>query len=56
MEGWLEFEEYYKKQINNDMSKWAINFEIISIDLFMNCAIVKVNVNYIVIEKKFSEI
>jgi hypothetical protein len=56
MEGWQEFEEYYKKQINNDMSKWDINFDVISIDLFMNCAIVKVNVNYRVVERKFSEI
>jgi hypothetical protein len=38
------------------MSKWDIDFEIISIDLFMNCAIVKVDINYRVDERKFKEI
>ena len=56
MEGWREFEEYYKKQINNDMSKWDINFKIHFIDIFMTCAIVKVEVNYRVDQKKFDEI
>ncbi|NHJ48891.1 MAG: nuclear transport factor 2 family protein [Asgard group archaeon] len=56
MEGWVEFEEYYKKQIDNDMSKWDINFKIHSIDIFMNCAIVKVEVNYRVDQRKFDEI
>ncbi|MHA1556367.1 MAG: nuclear transport factor 2 family protein [Candidatus Heimdallarchaeota archaeon] len=55
MEGWIEFEEYYKKQIDNDMNEWEIDFEIMNIDLFKNCAIARVNVKYRVKDRKFSE-
>ncbi|MFX1300726.1 MAG: nuclear transport factor 2 family protein, partial [Promethearchaeota archaeon] len=40
MEGWVEFENYYKERIDGDMSKWDINFTVISIDVFKTCAIV----------------
>ncbi len=52
---WIEMEEYYRKQINNDMSKWDIEFEIISIDVFRNCASVRVDVKYTVGERRFGE-
>ncbi|MHA1433436.1 MAG: hypothetical protein ACTSO7_06295, partial [Candidatus Heimdallarchaeota archaeon] len=55
MEGWVEFEEYYLKQINNDKSKWDVNFTIINIDIFKSCAIVKVEVSYRLNERKYGE-
>ena len=39
MEGWIEFEDYYKKRIGGDLSKWDINFTVFSIDVFKTCAI-----------------
>ena len=55
MEGWLEFEKYYKKRINGDMSKWEISFDVISIDVYKGCAIVRVDVKYRVDLEVFSE-
>lgn len=52
---WVEMEEYYRKQIDNDLSKWDIEFDIISMDVFRNCASVRVDVKYTVGERRFSE-
>ena len=54
-EGWREFEVYYKKKLNNDLSKWNIEFEVVSKDIFKNCAIVRVDVKYTVVEEYFGE-
>jgi len=52
---WVEMEEYYRKEINNDMSKWGIEFDIITIDVFRNCASVRVDVKYRVDSRNFKE-
>lgn len=55
MEGWVEFENHYKERIDGDMSKWDINFTVISIDVFKTCAIVRVDVQYRVDQDIFGE-
>jgi len=55
MEAWEEFEEYYMKKLGGDKSKWDIDFEIISIDVFKGCAIVRVDVKYKVDQEIFGE-
>ncbi len=55
MEGWEEFEEYYMKKLNGDKTKWAIDFEIVSLDVFKGCAIVRVDVKYKVDQEVFGE-
>ena len=52
---WVEMEEYYRKEINNDMSQWDIDFDIITLDVFKNCASVRVDVKYRVGSRKFKE-
>ncbi|MHA1550602.1 MAG: nuclear transport factor 2 family protein [Candidatus Heimdallarchaeaceae archaeon] len=52
---WIEMEEYYRKEINNDMSKWDIEFDIITTDVFKNCASVRVDVKYTVDSRVFME-
>ena len=54
-DAWVEMEEHYKRQINNDMSKWNIEFEVVSMDVFRNCASVRVDVKYTVGERNFGE-
>jgi len=54
-DAWVEMEDHYKKQINNDMNKWDISFEIISMDVFRNCASIRIDVKYSVGERKFKE-
>ena len=54
-EGWIEMERDYKEQIKGDLTKWRIQFEIQSMDVFKNCASVKVGVKYGVAEKTFGE-
>ena len=53
MDGWVEFEEYYMKKLNK--TKWAIDFEIVSLDVFKGCAIVRVDVKYKVDQEVFGE-
>ena len=55
MEGWVEFEDYYKERIDGDLSKWDINFTVVSIDVFKTCAIVRVDVQYRVDQDLFGE-
>jgi hypothetical protein len=55
MEGWVEFEDHYKQRIEGDMSKWDINFTVVSIDVFKTCAIVRVDVQYRVNQDVFGE-
>ena len=55
MEGWVDFEDYYKKRIGGDLSKWDINFTVVSIDVFKTCAIVRVDVKYRVDQDVFGE-
>jgi hypothetical protein len=55
MEGWIEFEDHYKQRIDGDLSKWDINFTVISIDVFKTCAIVRVDVRYRVNQDIFGE-
>ena len=52
---WIEMEKHYREQIGNDMSKWEIEFDIISIDIFKNCSSVRLDVKYRVGEKTFGE-
>jgi len=52
---WIEMEEYYRKEINNDMSQWGIEFDIITMDVFRNCASVRVDVKYRVGSRNFKE-
>jgi len=52
---WVEMEEYYRKEIKNDMTKWGIEFDIVTMDVFRNCASVRVDVNYTVDSRKFKE-
>ncbi|MEE9409500.1 MAG: nuclear transport factor 2 family protein [Candidatus Heimdallarchaeota archaeon] len=54
-EGWIQMEEEYRKEINNDMNKWDIEFEIKSKDVFRNCASLRVDVKYRIGERKFGE-
>ena len=54
-EAWLEMEDYYKTQIDGDMSKWSIDFEVKSIDIFKNCASIRVDVQYKVDSREFGE-
>ncbi len=54
-QAWIEMEEHYKKEINNDMSKWDISFNTITIDVFRNCASVRLDVKYKLDSKEFSE-
>jgi hypothetical protein len=54
-EGWIEMEQYYKNQINNDLSKWDIDFEIVNLSVKGNCASVQVDVKYRVDTKTFGE-
>ena len=54
-QAWVEMEEYYRKEIKNDMSKWGIEFDIISMDVFRNCASVRVDVKYQVGSRDFRE-
>ncbi len=55
MEGWVEFEDHYKQRIGGDLSKWDINFTVVSIDVFKTCAIVRVDVQYRVDQDIFGE-
>ena len=52
---WIEMEEYYRKEINNDMSQWGIEFDIVTMDVFRNCASVRVEVRYRVGSRNFKE-
>ncbi|MHA1953680.1 MAG: nuclear transport factor 2 family protein [Candidatus Heimdallarchaeaceae archaeon] len=52
---WIEMEEYYRKEINNDMSQWGIEFDIATMDVFRNCASVRVEVSYRVGSRNFKE-
>ena len=52
---WIEMEEYYRKEISNDMSQWDIDFDIVTLDVFRNCASVRVDVKYRVGTRKFKE-
>jgi hypothetical protein len=52
---WIEMEEYYRKQIDNDISKWGIEFDVVTLDVFRNCASVRVDVSYRVGERHFKE-
>jgi hypothetical protein len=52
---WIEMEEYYRKEINNDMSQWGIEFDVITTDVFRNCASVRVDVSYRVAARNFKE-
>ena len=52
---WVEMEEYYRKEINNDMNNWGIEFDIVTMDVFRNCASVRVDVKYRVRSRKFKE-
>jgi len=54
-DAWIEMEKLYKEQIRNDMSKWEIEFDIVSIDLFKTCASVRLDVKYRVGERTFGE-
>jgi len=54
-QAWVEMEEYYKKEIKNDMSKWDVDFDIITMDVFRNCASVRLDVKYKLGSKKFCE-
>ncbi len=52
---WIEMEEYYRKEINNDMTQWGIEFDVITTDIFRNCASVRVDVKYRVGSRNFKE-
>ena len=52
---WVEMEEYYRKETDNDMSKWGIEFEIVTLDVLRNCASVRLDVKYRVGSRNFSE-
>ncbi len=52
---WIEMEEYYRKEINNDMSQWGIDFDVVTMDVFRNCASVRVDVKYRVGSRNFEE-
>ncbi|NPD87137.1 MAG: hypothetical protein HGN29_00340 [Asgard group archaeon] len=52
---WVEMEGYYRNEINNDMSKWGIEFDIVTKDVFRNCASVRVDVRYRVDSRNFKE-
>ena len=52
---WIEMEEYYRKEINNDMSQWSIDFDIVTMDVYRSCASVRVDVKYRVGTRKFKE-
>jgi hypothetical protein len=54
-DAWIEMEEYYRKEINNDMSKWGIEFDVVTMDIFRNCASVRVDVKYRVGSRNFKE-
>lgn len=55
MEGWVEFEDHYKQRVDGNLSKWDINFPVVSIDVFKTCAIVRVDVKYRVDQDVFGE-
>ena len=50
---WIEMEEYYREEINNDMTQWGIEFDVITTDVFRNCASVRVDVKYQVGSRNF---
>ena len=52
---WIEMEEYYREEINNDMTQWGIEFDVITTDIFRNCASVRVDVKYRVGSRNFKE-
>ncbi len=52
---WIEMEEYYREEINNDMTQWGIEFDVITTDVFRNCASVRVDVKYRVGSRNFKE-
>ena len=54
-DAWIEMENHYREQIGNDMNKWDIDFEIVSIDIFKTCASVRLDVKYRVGERTFGE-
>ena len=54
-QAWIEMEEYYRKEINNDMEQWGIEFDIVTMDVFRNCASVRVDVKYRVGSRNFGE-
>ncbi|MHA1198973.1 MAG: nuclear transport factor 2 family protein [Candidatus Heimdallarchaeaceae archaeon] len=54
-QAWIEMAEYYRKEIDNDMSKWDIDFEIVTMDVFKSCASVRLDVKYILNTREFSE-
>ena len=55
IDAWIEMENHYRQQIGNDMSKWEIEFDIISIDIYKTCASVRLDVKYRVGERTFGE-
>ncbi len=52
---WIEMEEYYRKEVDDDMSKWGIEFDVKTMDVFRNCASVRVDVKYRVDTRTFKE-